>query len=168
VALSIVFLYSYTKRFTWATQIFLGLSLSLAPIGAWVAVTGQLNLEILLLGAAVLAWVGGFDVIYACQDAEFDRQYGMYSIPQRFGVGPALVIARVFHLIAFLLMLGVGLTFGLGSIYFVGLFAVAGLLIYQHYLVRHRDLSKAGMASLTMNGVVSVVYFAGTIGDILL
>ncbi len=168
VALGIVFLYSYTKRFTWATQIFLGLSLSLAPIGAWVAVTGQLDIEILLLGGAVLAWVGGFDVIYACQDAEFDRQYGMYSIPQRFGIGPALVIARVFHLIAFLLMLCVGLTFGLGTIYFIGLFAVAGLLIYQHYLVRHRDLSKAGMASLTMNGVVSVVYFAGTIGDILL
>jgi 4-hydroxybenzoate polyprenyltransferase len=167
VALGIVFLYSYSKRFTWATQLFLGVALSLAPIGAWVAVTGQLDVEILLLGGAVLMWVAGFDVIYSCQDAEFDKQFGMYSIPQRFGVGKALMIARFFHLVAFVLMLGVGHVFGLGVIYFMGVFAVGGLLIYEHVLVRNQDLSKAGMASLTMNGVVSVVYFVGTIGDLL-
>jgi 4-hydroxybenzoate polyprenyltransferase len=168
VALGIVFFYSYTKRFTWATQIFLGLALAVAPVGAWIAVTGRLDIEILLLGSTVLMWVAGFDVIYACQDAEFDQQFGVYSIPQKFGIGPALWIARAFHLIAFVLMVGVGQAFGLGAIYFAGVFAVGGLLIYEHWLVRHRDLSKAGMASLTMNGVVSVVYFVGTLVDLLL
>jgi 4-hydroxybenzoate polyprenyltransferase len=163
-----VFLYSYTKRFTWATQIFLGLALALAPVGAWIAVTGQLNTEILLLGGAVLMWVAGFDVIYACQDAEFDQQFGVYSIPQKFGIGGALWIARIFHGVAFGLMIAVGQAFELGTIYFIGAFAVGSLLIYEHWLVRHSDLSKAGMASLTMNGVVSVVYFAGTLGDLLL
>lgn len=167
VALGIVFLYSYSKRFTWATQLFLGVALALAPIGAWVAVTGRLDVEILLLGGAVLMWVAGFDVIYSCQDAAFDKQFGMYSIPQRFGVGKALIIARCFHLIAFVFMLSVGHVFGLGVVYFMGVFAVGGVLIYEHVLVRNQDLSKAGMASLTMNGVVSVVYFVGTIGDLL-
>ncbi|MDP6039920.1 MAG: UbiA-like polyprenyltransferase [Candidatus Latescibacteria bacterium] len=167
VALGIVFFYSYTKRFTWATQIFLGLALALAPVGAWIAVTGQLDGAILLLGGAVLMWVAGFDVIYACQDAKFDRQFGTYSIPQKFGVEAALWIARTFHLIAFVLMVGVGQAFALGAIYFSGVFAVGALLIYEHWLVRHRDLSKASMASLTMNGVVSVVYFVGTLGDLL-
>ena len=167
VALGIVFLYSYSKRFTWATQLFLGVALSLAPIGAWIAVTGHLGVEILLLGGAVLMWVAGFDVIYSCQDAEFDKQFGMYSIPQRFGVAKALMIARFFHFCAFVLMLSVGHVFGLGMIYFMGVFAVGGLLVYEHVLVRGQDLSKAGMASLTMNGVVSVVYCVGTIGDLL-
>jgi 4-hydroxybenzoate polyprenyltransferase len=168
VALGIVFLYSYSKRFTWATQLFLGVALALAPVGAWVAVTGRLDVEILLLGGAVLMWVAGFDVIYSCQDAEFDQQFGMYSIPQRFGVAKALMIARVFHLGAFVLMMGVGQVFGLGVVYFIGVFAVGGLLIYEHVLVKNQDLSKAGMASLTMNGVVSVVYFLGTMGDLLI
>ena len=168
VALGIVFLYSYSKRFTWATQLFLGVALALAPVGAWVAVTGRLDVEILLLGGAVLMWVAGFDVIYSCQDAEFDQQFGMYSIPQRFGVAKALMIARVFHLGAFVLMMGVGQVFGLGVVYFIGVFAVGGLLIYEHVLVKNQDLSKAGMASLTMNGVVSVVYFLGTIEDLLI
>ena len=168
VALGIVFLYSYSKRFTWATQLFLGLSLALAPIGAWIAVTGQLDVAILLLGAAVLFWVAGFDVIYACMDAEFDRQHGVDSIPQRFGIGSALWIARMLHVFAFGLMLAVGAAFEMGTIYFTGVFVVAGLLIYEHYLVRRRDMSRAGMASLTMNGVVSVVYFVGTIGDLAL
>jgi len=138
VALGIVFLYSYTKRFTWATQLFLGLALGLAPVGAWIAVTGRLDAEILLLGGAVLMWVAGFDVIYACQDAEFDRQFGVYSIPQQFGIGKALVIARVFHAISFGLMVGVGQVFGLGMLYFAGVFAVGGLLIYEHLLVRNQ------------------------------
>ena len=168
VALGIVFFYSYTKRFTWATQLFLGLALALAPVGAWIAVAGYLDLKILLLGGAVAMWVAGFDAIYACQDAEFDRRFGAYSIPQKYGVASALRIARVFHLIAFGLMMGVGWAFALGAIYVVGVAAVGGLLIYEHYLVRHEELSKAGMASLTMNGVVSVVYFAGTMADLLI
>jgi len=168
VALGVVFSYSYTKRFTWATQAFLGLALGIAPVAAWAAVAGRIDGEILLLGGAVLAWVAGFDVIYACQDAEFDRQFGMYSIPQRFGIGPALGIARGFHVLAVGLMIGVGLAFELGWMYYAGVCAVGGLLVYEHYLVRHADLSKAGMAALTMNGIVSVVYFLGTMGDLLL
>ena len=168
VALGIVFFYSYTKRFTWATQLFLGLALALAPVGAWIAVAGYLDLKILLLGGAVAMWVAGFDAIYACQDAEFDRRFGAYSIPQKYGVASALRIARVFHLLAFGLMMGVGWAFALGAIYAVGVAAVGGLLIYEHCLVRPEELSKAGMASLTMNGVVSVVYFAGTMADLLI
>ncbi len=166
-ALGIVFFYSYTKRFTWATQLFLGLALALAPVGAWIAITGQLNPKILLLGGAVLMWVAGFDTIYACQDAEFDQRFGAHSIPQKFGIGPALWIARVFHLIALGLMVGVGQVYGLGTFYWAGICVVGGLLIYEHHLVRHRELSKAGMASLTVNGVVSLVYFAGTLADVL-
>ena len=98
----------------------------------------------------------------------FSKQFGVYSIPQKFGIVPALWIARLFHLVAFALMVGVGQAFALGTIYFIGVFVAGGLLIYEHWLVRHRDLSKAGMASLTMNGVISVVYFAGTLGDLLL
>ena len=126
VALGIVFFYSYTKRFTWATQFFLGLALSVAPVGAWIAITGSLDPEVLLLAGAVLAWVSGFDVIYACQDVAFDRGYGIYSIPQRFGVRRGLVIARVLHAVSFILMAAVGVRFEMGVIYAAGLVAVAG------------------------------------------
>ena len=168
VALGIVFFYSYTKRFTWSTQFFLGLSLAVAPIGAWIAVTGRLDPEILMLGGAVLAWVAGFDVIYACQDVAFDRSFGLYSIPQRFGIRKALVIARLFHAVAFGLMLGIGVVFALGKVYLTGLCVVGGLLLYEHRLVRHDDMSRVGMAFMNMNGIISVVYFLFTAGDLLL
>lgn len=167
VALGIVFFYSLTKRFTWATQLFLGLALSVAPIGAWIAVTGSLDPEILALGGAVLLWVAGFDIIYATQDAEFDRQFGAYSVPARFGVPAALWIARVLHVTAFGAMLFVGQVFGLGWVYYVGVFGIGGLLVYEHRLVRPDDLSKAGIAFMNLNAAISVAYFVFTAVDIL-
>ena len=146
VALLIVFFYSYTKRFTWSTQLFLGLALSVAPIGGWIAVTGHLSPKILLLGGAVLFWVAGFDIIYATQDEAFDRSFGVYSIPQRFGISKSLWIARALHAIAFGLMLAAGRAFGLGSIYFVGVFVIGGLLVYEHRLVGPADLSRTQKA----------------------
>ena len=167
VALGIVLFYSYTKRFTWATQFFLGLALSVAPIGAWIAVTGSLDPAILLLAGAVLAWVSGFDIIYACQDAAFDRGHGIYSIPQRFGVPRGLVIARVLHAVSFLLMCAVGVRFGMGVIYAAGLVAVAGLMLYEHSLVKPDDFSKLGVAFMNVNAAISSVFFAFTLGDVL-
>ena len=167
IALFIVFFYSYTKRFTWFTQLFLGLALSVAPIGAWIAVTGDLSPRILLLGGAVLFWVAGFDIIYATQDEAFDRSFGVYSVPQRFGIRRSLWIARVLHLIAFGLMLAVGRAFGLGSIYFAGVFVIGGLLVYEHRLVGPSDLSKAAMAFMNLNAIISCVYFAFTLADVL-
>ena len=167
VALGIVFFYSYTKRFTWATQFFLGLALSVAPIGAWIAIAGSLDPEILLLGGAVLAWVSGFDIIYACQDVEFDRGHGVRSIPQRFGVLRGLAIARALHAISFLLMVAVGVRFGLGVIYAAGLVVVAGLMVYEHRLVKPDDLSRLGLAFMNVNAAISAVFFVFTLGDVL-
>jgi 4-hydroxybenzoate polyprenyltransferase len=167
VALGIVFFYSLTKRFTWATQLFLGLALAVAPIGAWIAVTGSLDLEILALGSAVLLWVAGFDIIYATQDAEFDRQFGAYSVPQRFGIAKALWISRVLHVIAFGAMLSVGHVFDLGWVYYLGVFGIGALLIYEHRLVRPDDLSKAGIAFMNLNAAISVAYFVFTAVDVL-
>lgn len=167
VALGIVFFYSYTKRFTWATQFFLGLALSVAPIGAWIAIAGSLDPEILLLGGAVLAWVSGFDIIYACQDVEFDRGHGVNSIPQRFGVLRGLAIARALHAISFLLMVAVGARFGLGVIYAAGLVVVVGLMVYEHRLVKPDDFSRLGVAFMNVNAAISAVFFVFTLGDVL-
>ena len=167
VALAIVFFYSLTKRFTWATQLFLGLALAVAPIGAWIAVTGTLDVEILALGVVVLLWVAGFDIIYATHDAEFDRQFGAYSITARFGVATALWIARFLHLAAFGAMLHVGQVFALGIVYYVGVAAIGLLLIYEHRLVKPDDLSKAGIAFMNLNAAISVAYFLFTAIDVL-
>lgn len=168
VALAIVFFYSLTKRFTWATQLFLGLALSVAPIGAWIAVTGSLDAEILALGGAVMLWVAGFDIIYATQDADFDARFGVYSIPQKFGIAKALWIARLLHLVAFGAMLFVGQVFGLGWVYYAGVLAIGVLLVYEHRLVRPDDLSKAGIAFMNLNAAISVAYFLFTAVDILI
>lgn len=167
-ALGIVFFYSYTKRFTWATQFFLGLSLAVAPIGAWIAITGRLHPEILLLGGAVLSWVAGFDVIYACQDVAFDRRYGLYSIPQRFGIRRALLVARLLHAVSFGLMLAVGAVFELGVLYLGGVIVVGLLMVYENRLVRPADLSRLPVAFMNMNVMISAVYFLCTLGDVLL
>ena len=168
VALAIVFFYSFTKRFTWGTQFFLGLALAVSPVGAWIAVSGSFNLEIFLLGGAVLAWVAGFDVLYACQDVDFDREFGVYSIPARFGIQRALVIAKLFHVLSFVLMLCVGFAFSLGSLYFGGIILIGGLFIYEHRLIRADDLSRMGVAFQNMNAFVSVAYLLFTVGDILI
>jgi 4-hydroxybenzoate polyprenyltransferase len=158
LALLVVFSYSLTKRFTWASHLALGLSLAIAPIGGWLAVAGRFSDVPLWLGAAVFFWVAGFDTIYACQDAAFDRQEGLFSIPARFGVARALACARAFHVLALVSMAGVGIAAHLHPAYFAGLVFVAAVLVYEHRLVRADDLSKVGVAFLNANGLISVLY----------
>src|ERR1051326_1164579 len=157
VALAVVLLYSYTKRFTRWSHLVLGFALGIAPAGAWIAVRGSLDARILLLTAAVTFWVGGFDVLYACQDQEFDCRAGLHSIPRYLGPRNALVTARIFHLVMIALLVAPVAAFGLGTVGFVGVGVVAVLLAYEHSLVSHRDLSRLNAAFFTMNGVISVV-----------
>jgi len=158
VALVVIFGYSYTKRFTWASHLVLGLSLAIAPVGGWLAVAGRLAPEPLLLAGAVLVWVAGFDVIYACQDVDFDKRSGLRSIPERFGIGGALAIARGLHGAALAFLAGVGLVAGLHPVYWAGLALIAGLLLWEHRLLHPEDLSKVGVAFFNANGIISVVY----------
>ena len=167
VALGVVLLYSYTKRFTRWSHLVLGFSLGIAPAAAWIAVRGSLDPRILLLTAAVTFWVGGFDVLYACQDYEFDRQSGLHSIPRYIGISGALTVARLFHVIMLILLVALVVAFGLGKVAIVGVVAVAVLLTYEHTLVSPRDLSKLNAAFFTMNGVISIVFFAFIAADLL-
>ena len=168
VALAVILLYSYTKRFTRWSHLFLGFALGIAPTAAWIAVRGSLDPRILLLTAAVTFWVGGFDVIYACQDHDYDRSHGLHSLPRYLGVRNALILARLFHLVMLALLIALVVSFGLGKLAFAGVAAVAALLLYEHTLVRHDDLSKLNAAFFTMNGVISVVFFLFVAGDVLL
>ena len=168
VALAVVLLYSYAKRFTRWSHLFLGFALGIAPAAAWIAVRGSLDWRILLLTAAVTFWVGGFDVIYACQDYEFDRGYDLHSVPRHLGIHSALWVARGFHLLMLGLLIALVFAFGLGKLAFVGVVAVAALLAYEHSLVRHDDLSKLNAAFFTMNGVISVVFFVFVAADLLI
>jgi 4-hydroxybenzoate polyprenyltransferase len=168
VALAILFAYSLTKRFTWTSHLVLGLSLGGAPVGAWIAVTGRLDPASVLLGGAVLAWVAGFDVLYALQDHEFDLRTGLHSIPARFGVARSLWVARILHGMALALLASLGALMELRSLYLGGLLVVAGLLLYEHSLVRADDLSRLDTAFFTMNGIISVVYLVATAADLLL
>jgi 4-hydroxybenzoate polyprenyltransferase len=168
VALAVILLYSYTKRFTRWSHLILGFALGIAPAAAWIAIRGSLDPRILLLTTAVTFWVGGFDVIYACQDHDYDRSHGLHSVPRYFGIARALVIARLFHLIMLGLLIAMVAVFGLGKLAIIGVIAVAALLLYEHMLVRHDDLSKLNAAFFTMNGVISVVFFFFVAGDLLL
>jgi 4-hydroxybenzoate polyprenyltransferase len=168
IAIAVLFLYSYTKRFTWATHFVLGLSLSAAPMGAWIAVKGTFDAEILPITVAVIFWLAGFDTLYALQDIEFDKSYGLSSIPKRFGIKKALFFARTFHLVSFLLLLLSGLLFRLGIVYWLGMIIVAGLLIYEHSLVKEDDLSKLDIAFFNMNGYISLTVFVFTFLDYIL
>lgn len=159
LALAVVFLYSYTKRFTWGAQFFLGLSLAIAPIGAWIAIMGTIAGPALLLGLSVLCWVAGFDIIYALQDIEFDRREGLFSIPARFGAARALVLARLLHVVTTVLLLALYFAVPLHPLYLAGVAAIAAMLFYEHTLVRPGDLSRINAAFFTTNGIVSVVYF---------
>jgi 4-hydroxybenzoate polyprenyltransferase len=160
VALLIVFGYSYTKRFTSLSHLFLGLALGTAPVGAWIALTGGLAAVPLVLGLAVVAWVAGFDIIYSCQDVDFDRREGLLSIPARLGIRRGLLVSRVLHACAVLLFLSLHVLAPLHPIYLVGVGFVAMLLAYEHSLVRHDDLSRVDAAFFTVNGWVSVGYLA--------
>jgi 4-hydroxybenzoate polyprenyltransferase len=162
VALAIVFGYSYTKRFTAAAHLVLGLALGVAPIGAWLAVRGAFAVEPLVLALAVLGWVAGFDTIYACQDAEFDRREGLHSLPARLGVARALHVARGLHVLAVLCLGALYWLTPLHALYLAGVAGVAALLGYEHTLVRADDLSKVDAAFFTVNGWVSVFYFVTT------
>ena len=167
LALAIVLLYSYTKRFTRWSHLVLGFALGIAPAAAWIAVRASLDPRILLLTAAVTFWVGGFDVLYACQDFDFDREAGLHSLPRYFGIRAALVISRLFHVIMLLLLITLVITFGLGKFAIAGVVAVAILLAYEHSLVSSHDLSKLNAAFFTMNGVISVVFFVFIAADLL-
>src|SRR5712691_3840408 len=168
VALAVLLLYSYTKRVTRWSHLVLGFALGIAPAAAWIAVRGSLDPRILLLTAAVTFWVAGFDVLYACQDYDFDRQSGLYSIPRFMGISKALWIARVLHLVMLALLAALVVVFGLGKFALAGVIVVALLLLYEHSLVRAHDLSKLNAAFFTMNGVIAVVFFLFIAADLLL
>ncbi len=159
VALAIVFFYSFTKRFTALSHLVLGFSLGIAPAAAWIAMAGSLDPRILWLTAAVTCWTAGFDVIYSCQDYEFDRSSGLFSIPCRFGVARGLWIARALHLAMAGCLIALALSFHLGWLSFLGIAAIAALLVYEHSLVRPGDLSRIDAAFFTVNGYVSVLFF---------
>jgi len=161
VALAIVFWYSLAKRVTPYTQAFLGLAMAVAPIGGWLAAGGTLSAEPLLLGLAIGSWVAGFDVLYACQDIDFDRREGLQSIPVRFGVPRALLISRGLHVVTILALAAVGVMTTLGPVYAAGVVAVAGLLAWEQSMVRADDLSQVKRA-FDLNGWVGILYFATT------
>jgi 4-hydroxybenzoate polyprenyltransferase len=167
VALAVLLLYSYTKRFTRWSHLVLGFALGIAPAAAWVAVRGSLDFRILLLTAAVTFWVAGFDVLYACQDLDFDRIAGLHSIPRYFGVAKSLWIARLLHALMLVLLASVVWAFGLGRIAAAGVIVVLLLIGYEHSLVSKDDLSKLNAAFFTMNGVIAVVFFVFVAIDLL-
>jgi 4-hydroxybenzoate polyprenyltransferase len=166
VALATIFGYSYTKRFTWASHLVLGLALAMAPVGGWLAIDPALSALPWMLALAVLCWVAGFDVIYACQDFEFDRAHGLRSIPAAIGIARALWIARALHGAAVVSLAAIGVQAQLHPLYWAGVAAICVLLVYEHRLVRADDLSKLGVAFFQMNGVISVVYLAAVLAAI--
>ena len=168
LALAIVMFYSFTKRFTSLAHLVLGFSLGIAPAAAWIAMQGSLDPRILWLTAAVTLWTAGFDIIYACQDYAFDVQSGLYSIPRRLGIAGALWLARVLHLGMLACLIALVRSFGLGAVADAGIVAVAGLLAWEHRLVRADDLSRIDAAFFTMNGYVSVIFFVFWAADIFL
>ena len=168
VALGVVLAYSYMKRVTRWSHLVLGLALGIAPSAAWIAVRGGLDARIIVLTGAVLLWVAGFDVLYACQDFEHDRMAGLFSIPQTFGMEKAFVLARGMHLGSVLLLVWLIRLFGLGAIAWSGLAAVAALLVYEHSIVSPKDLRRMNAAFFTLNGVIAVVFFLAFAGDVLL
>jgi 4-hydroxybenzoate polyprenyltransferase len=167
-ALAIVLGYSYTKRFTSLSHVFLGLALAIAPVGAWLAVRGRFDWPPIVLGLGVAAWVAGFDVIYACQDVEFDRREGLHSLPARLGIARALLAARALHLAAAGLLASLYWLAPLHPVYLAGVVFVALLLAYEHSLVRADDLSRVDVAFFTVNGWIGVFYLAATAVSVVL
>ena len=163
IVLLVLFTYSYTKRFTWLSHIVLGTALSLAPLGAWIAIKGTFDFQILPLCFAVMFWVAGFDVFYAMQDIDFDKKHGLYSIPSAFGIKTSLWIARLFHLITIAMLLGLIPIFNLGALYLFGVLIASALMLYEHSLIKPADLSKLDMAFFNMNGYISITIFGFTL-----
>ncbi|MHB9111688.1 MAG: UbiA-like polyprenyltransferase [Thermoleophilia bacterium] len=160
-------IYPYTKRFTSLCHVFLGATIGLAPVGAWVAVAWELPWQPFLLMGVVTFWIAGFDIIYACLDLDFDRREGIHSLPVSLGIAGALRVTRVFHLLSVALMLAVGMVLELGLVYYIGVGVVAMLLAYENAMVSARDLSRVNTAFMTMNGIISVVYAGFVTADIL-
>src|SRR5277367_2689438 len=158
IAIAVLFFYSFTKRFTNWSHIFLGFALGISPAAAWIAVTGSLDVRILILCAAVTFWVGGFDVLYACQDVDYDKQAGLYSVPKRFGIAKALLIARVMHIGVVILLSWLAYSFVLPWPAWAGIVVVAALLSYEHSLVKPGDLSKLDAAFFAVNGYISLLF----------
>ncbi len=167
VALAIVFWYSLAKRYTAQTQAFLGLAMAVAPVGGWIAAGGPARAEPWFLGLAIGAWVAGFDILYACQDVDFDRREGLRSMPVRYGVARAIVISRLFHVLAVIALLAVGFVADLGWIYHAGVLLVGVLLVYEQSLVRADDLSRVKLA-FDLNGWVGLLYLGATALDVYL
>ena len=167
VAMAVLLGYSYTKRFTWLSHLVLGICLGMSPVAAWIAVRGDLRASILMLGAAVAFWVAGFDIIYACQDVDFDREQGLDSLPRRYGIPAALCASAALHLAMLALLLGVARMEHLGWMALAGLVAVAALLAYEHALVKPSDLSRVNAAFFAVNGYISVLFFVTWAADIL-
>lgn len=168
IAVAIIFIYSYIKRFTWLCHFFLGVILSLAPLGAWIAIKGSFNLEIIPVVLAVVFWIAGFDILYALWDIEFDKKHGIYSIPKVFGVKRAISLSRIFHFIAWGFLILTGIVFKLNIFYWLGMAVVACLFIYEHRLIKPHDLSKLNIAFFNMNGYISVTVFIFTAVSILI
>ncbi|QUI21721.1 UbiA family prenyltransferase [Vallitalea pronyensis] len=167
IALALFTLYSYTKRFTWACHLVLGFTCAGAPVGAWLAVTGRLDIVPLVLGAVVLLWVAGFDIIYGTQDIDFDRDHGLFSIPAQFGFKNALFIARGFHLLMLGLLLGLYFYRSMSVLYLFGLGISAVLLTIEHYMVDPANRSKMNTASYHLNQIVSMSILVFTLLDFL-
>jgi 4-hydroxybenzoate polyprenyltransferase len=167
VALGIVLAYSYTKRFTRWSHLFLGLAMGIAPSAAWIAVRGTLDPRILLLTAAVLFWGAGFDVLYACQDFDHDRRVGLHSVPAAMGIPAAFWVSHGMHLVALALLILLAKAFALGPVAWLGVALVAALLLYEHLIVSPRDLRKLNAAFFTTNGVIAILFFAFVATDLL-
>lgn len=168
VALFVVLVYSYMKRITRWSHLVLGLALGIAPSAAWIAVRGSLDPRIIILTLAVLLWVGGFDVLYACQDFEHDRRVGLNSVPQAFGLETAFWIARGMHLGMLATLFWLVVSFGLGKIAMAGIMVVAALLLYEHLIISPKDMRRMNAAFFTLNGIISVVFFGFIATDVLL
>ena len=152
-------IYPYTKRGTWLSHFVLGFCLGLAPVGAWIAVTNNFTLDPFLIGAAVLLWVSGFDIFYAIQDIDFDRQHKLYSIPVRFGIKTSLTLTKMLHISSILILSWLGIRLDLGLFYYMGVFVAGTLLAYENSLIKPDDLSKLNVAFFTMNGMISIIMF---------
>ncbi|MDF1579330.1 MAG: putative 4-hydroxybenzoate polyprenyltransferase [Desulfuromonadales bacterium] len=168
IVLALFVLYAYCKRFTLLAHVVLGVCLAGAPVGAWIALRGDVQWPVVALGLAVLFWVAGFDIFYALQDIAFDRDHGLHSIPARLGVERSLLLVKLFHVIMALLLLSLLAVEGLGIIYLLGVSVVCGLLVYEHQLVKVNDLSKLDAAFFNMNGYISVTIFVFTLADALI
>jgi len=163
--LAVLFAYSYTKRFTWLSHLYLGFAISLAPLGAWVAVAQNFSWAILLLSLALMTYIAGFDILYACQDAEFDRKEGLFSIPARFGINYALGFAKILHLCSFSFFAGIWAAFDMNLIYLLTVLLIGCLFILEHRLVKPDDLKHINLAFFHVNSMISVILFIGVLAD---